>query len=145
MFTLLKIALILTSCLAGIVESGKSCRQCTGTLRIVFSDYVSLEVAKTFIQRNLDNCVTRAAYLVDSVVAVYTNEFTCYAANKYLACTEWTYKITAWRYCGNGGSVALKRGQHCIDRICVNQDDLNLTCTRSVECKGDCDCSKCGC
>lgn len=124
---------LLSVCLA---VTPKSCRQCDGKYLVIFNSYVSEAQAREFIKTSLGGCATGNEYLLFNP-----------GSNDCLGttCKDWFFDMKAWRYCGNGGSVTLKKDNHGIGGLMALKDYMGLTCTRSVECHGNCNCVQCGC
>lgn len=113
-----------------------SCRQCNGLHKFLFTSYVTPDAAKSFLKASIGSCATGA----ELDIASYTTDV-CQGD----ACKYYYFTINVWRYCGNGGSVIIKRKSHCIAGVCNEGEYLGLTCTQSVVCHGDCNCAQCGC
>lgn len=118
----------------------KSCRQCSGAERITFNTYVSYDQSLAFFRTSLGGCATGNDYLV--LVSYFSD---CMSHTGPPLCKYWVYVVKIWRYCGNGGRVSLDKGIHCSDNLCAIYDNLSLSCTKSVECRGECTCAQCGC
>lgn len=148
----LTILYILLLLLAGLTTGKNSCRQCIGAQRITFETHISLDLATTFFKRSIGNCATGGELEIHRVEK-YDCRAPCISempngdcgVSGPSICTEYNFKIRVWRYCGNGGSLVLNKGTHCIDNECARTDDLGLTCYLSVGCKGKCDCKNCKC
>lgn len=141
----------------GLAASHNSCRQCMGNQAITFKTRVSQDSATSFFKASLGSCATGNDYyvqlvepsdcLIPCVVEAIDNNKRRYC-QKFgeKVCLTYKFNIRVWRYCGNGGSVTLNKGAHCsIQGFCVASDSLSLSCNRSVQCRGDCTCSNCGC
>lgn len=139
----------------GFVVARNGCRQCTGTHSIRFNGYANELQATSFLHATLGSCATGND--LESLVILATEcTLPCIEAQysptkrkclKYgpLACKAWEFDLTVWRYCGNGGAVSVTKGNHNIDTWYVEEDTLQLTCVKSVECRGTCHCNQCGC
>lgn len=132
-----------------------SCRQCSGLSTIVFEQQQDEDFARNFFNTNFELCATGKDYQYeitavsgcDKECNVYTTDNNKTYCLTYFprTCLKWTFSVKVWRYCGNGGAVNLRKGRHCSQGGCAVSDDLNLTCNRSVQCRGDCKCNLCGC
>lgn len=146
---------ILIPFFAGLVLSGKSCRQCTGSQTLSFDNYISESQAVAFFKASIGNCATGGDFEIQSTlssiceISCITEQVepkTTFCVNRGpQVCKVWTFGVKAWRYCGNGRAVKLNKGKHCIGHLCAASDNLDLNCVQSVNCRGDCDCKKCGC
>lgn len=146
---------ILIPFFAGLALCARSCRQCTGSQTISFDNYITGPQAEAFFKASIGNCATGADFEIQSTLSsvcqtscavkqVDPNRTICVTQGPQV-CKVWTFDVKAWRYCGNGRSVKLNKGRHCIGSLCAASDNLDLNCVRSVHCRGDCDCNKCGC
>lgn len=122
--------------LAGFTVGRNGCRQCGGKQSIYFTRAAAPLEAYAFFQSSLGRCATGNQYQVDVIVPDDCDS---------LLCKSYVFYLKIWRYCGNGGTVDLKRTDHCIAGLCAATDDLNLSCRNSVDCKGTCNCAQCGC
>lgn len=151
MITFTKLLVVLTTLLA--VRAGKnSCRQCVGSQSLLFNAYTHPIDALNLFESSLGSCATGKDYEVTSVVEDNCTE-PCLDPVPYRecrnrapkVCKKYTFNLKVWRYCGNGGSVSLRKTNHCSAGVCSASDYLSLTCYQSVECRGDCNCAQCGC
>lgn len=140
--------------LAGFALSHNSCRLCAGDQRIIFDKFTFENEAVAFLKASLGNCATGADFeitrvrrqnCVDPCTTGVVKTWTNCAAFGNFACKYYIFDVKIWRYCGNGGFVRLTKGGHCIGPRCATLDTLAISCTKSVECRGDCDCVACGC
>lgn len=136
MFSLYKLACLLFALLAVNAATGKSCRQCTGDYLLILNDYATEAQARSFIKTSLGGCVTGGEYEL-----IHPGSNDCLRG----ACKVWFFNINAWRYCGNGPTVVLKKDNHGSGGMLALKDYLSLSCTESVVCHGNCNCAECGC
>lgn len=139
MLNIIKVLVVLVSLFAGSLAGKNSCRQCVGNYNLQFPNYVSRAQATSFMKTSMGSCATGNDY---NIVDVGPGD--CAGGNKNL-CRVWVFNLRVWRYCGNGGSVDLKKTNHGIGSLVASLDELSLTCTQSVECRGSCNCAECGC
>lgn len=138
MLFILKFAFVLISLLVGSVVARNGCRQCEGELSIRFKEYMTHEETEKYILTSLNSCATNNEFQITG----YRNPFeNCNMESNPLRCQLFTFNIKAWRYCNNGGTVSWSKNKVCIfgSNICAIAVDLNMKCTRSVECHGTCD------
>lgn len=151
----LKSALILITVLVGLVAGRNGCRQCLGMQRVIFDHHISEQQATDFFRKSLGECATGNDYQITAVLSNWC-QYPCLEqikeSNRTLCktfgttvCTTWGFQIKVWRFCGNGSRAIWSKGRHCIDGLCATNDDLGLSCTQSVECRGTCHCNLCGC
>lgn len=149
------VILLLISLLSCSSVAKNGCRQCTGFKTISFGVYTSQSAAFAYFRASLGNCATGDDYqlirveTVDCIrhcdnAAVEGHHTFCGRYSDY-SCKHWTFILKAWRYCGNGPSVNFSVDNNCIGSKCALSESLSLVCSRSVECKGTCDCGLCGC
>lgn len=141
---------LLLSLLAGVAATKNSCRQCLGQQHLTFDHYVPIQVAEAYWKASIGTCATggehevRASLSTDCIKPCIQ-----FVGGKCVRwsyeCKNWDFTLKIWRYCGNGGSVELRKANHCADSICTTEDHLTLACSPSVECHGNCRCSECGC
>lgn len=124
------------SLLAACAFADNSCRQCSGQILMIFASYLSEAQATQFLKTSLGSCATGNDY-----VLLKPGSNDC-MGNR---CKDWFFSIVAWRYCGNGPKVVIKKDNHGIGDVLAYQDYMTLVCTKSVRCHGDCNCAQCGC
>lgn len=142
MISILRILLAVTSLLVSSVVARNSCRQCEGELSIRFKEYMTHDEAAKYILTSLNSCATNNEFQITG----YRNPFDyCNMESNPLRCQLFTFNIKAWRYCNNGGTVSWSKGRVCIfgSNICTAAVDLNMKCTKSVDCHGTCDGIQC--
>lgn len=154
MLILIRLVILTLPIFLGRALSGNSCRQCSGTHTLSFPNFVTEDNGLAFVEYSLGNCVTGYDYYVEktekrncqtpcmSISGSPGHQCLQYAP---LECKDWIFHLKIWRYCGNGGSVNLPKGHNCSPAVCADVDTLTLNCNKSVGCKGNCDCKKCGC
>lgn len=133
---------VLLSFLTTVVSGKNSCRKCSGTQVLDFAVKVDADEATLFGIESLKECATGGDFTVNFAEPVEL-VYPC-AVGYPQTCRVWRLHLTIWRYCGNGGSVALYKGHACHGWVCVLTDFLNLLCYESVECRGECESDKCG-
>lgn len=138
MFSIYKLAFLLVSLLASCAAAARSCRQCSGTLTIEFPRPVLRGVANIFVPSPLKGCATGGQYRVDNA-----HGENCVALADPTPCTKWVFDITAWRYCGNGGSVNKNGIPDCVDGLCPVSSVISMGCRKSVTCAAKCDSNTC--
>lgn len=122
------------------VTARNSCRQCYGKLSITFSKYVSLGVAEAYVKPALNGCATGDQFETTTVV----HEGVCMSYATYVACQKWTFTLRVWRYCGNGGKALKSRSTVCLEgNFCASASDLDMSCSKSVNCAAKCDMKDC--
>lgn len=137
MLNIFKLAFVLASaalCLANL--DPKSCRRCHGTFNVNLNLAVSKQDAVNYVVGTLGRCATNAE--ID--IGVPTTP----GCSPGGACKVWSFPVTAWRYCGNGGLVSLDKTNQCNGGLCGNTT-LRMGCDKSVVCHSDCNCVECGC
>lgn len=127
----LKIIFAFLSLYAGLASARYGCRQCKGEQTITFSKAVNKDQAIQFCRNSLGACATGNNEYDILKVAQQGN--------------TWTIGLRIWRYCGNGGSNFVDKGQHTINGITATSDTRDLDCFYSVNCHGTCHCNQCGC
>lgn len=135
---------------AALGSCRNSCRQCQGVQRLSFDYYTREDVATNFWKASIGNCATGAELDVIGKLNTdcrgYCVEWSDDECVKFIdICKNWFFTLKIWRYCGNGGSVNMNKGKHCINNICATQDNFSFSCSHSVDCHGDCHCDQCGC
>lgn len=140
----MKSLLILVSILLIPAVARNGCRQCTGSKVLKFAQYVEKDEVVQYIIDSIKLCATGRDYRVMAPVADET-ESPCSHDGFTTVCKNWKARVFAYRYCGNGGGVVMTKGQTCQGDLCVTSDVLNMKCTKSVDCIGNCVCSECGC
>lgn len=134
------VTLILLMLLTRPALAGNDCRQCFGIQKMKFVGFVDQAEAKSFAIESLKNCATGGAYVIRSASAIRSSG----CSSDGLSCKEWWLNLSIWRYCGNGRKVLLYKGYYCVDTTCIEADDLDATCTRSVACSDTCNPKQCG-
>lgn len=139
------------------LTSGKnSCRQCTGVMNYEFNNFISVDDALEFLKTSIGDCTTgQILDLTTAHAGPADCQYRCRPGETGPQCLEpgatiakckyWYFNLTVYRYCGNGGSVKLEKGEHCAAGLCAIKESLTLTCTKSVGCVGNCNCAQCGC
>lgn len=155
MLNVFKALFIFTGLIAIAAAGHNSCRQCKGAQTITLNTRVGNAQALAFFKASIGNCATggdlevTSALGSDCEVPCATNREMPHTTYCVLwaprVCRIWTINVKVWRYCGNGGLVNLKKANHCSGGLCASSDNLSLTCWKSVECRGDCNCGSCGC
>lgn len=140
MLQIFRLAFVCLSLIFGTAVARNGCRQCTGSIKLNFKNYVSLYELSTYLDGSLGRCATGKQY--DRTLIA---EYGCMTANYEVICKNWNIGLKVWRYCGNGGKVSLRQDNVCVGNICVSLDQLELKCSKSVDCKETCDCDLCGC
>lgn len=142
MFGVSKVVTLIVLVLLGRqVRAINGCRQCTGLKKMKFVDYLEHPEAVYLAVTSLKGCATGNVFVFKNVQAIKTSGCTFDGDS----CKEWWFDMDIWRYCGNGKKVLLNKGYYCIANFCVETDNMELTCTKSVKCDGDCNCKDCGC
>lgn len=137
MFNIFKLASLLVSvalCLASFSDP-KSCRRCSGTYEIVLERAVSKIEAKNYVIGTLKACATGSE--------MDLGEPTTPGCSLGI-CASWSWPITTWRWCGNGGLVSFNQARACTTSIC-GATHLKTSCNKSVVCHTTCYCNQCGC
>lgn len=138
---------------SGEAVAKRGCRQCKGTHHAVFTGYAGESEALAFFRNSLGKCATGGDYeildivpksCVDPCPESIRREKNCVNRGTDM-CMEYILYYTVWRFCGNGPSVFINRGNHCSAGLCSSTDILSLTCNLSVGCNEECDCKKCAC
>lgn len=134
------IVILLLSLFTGFAAARNGCRQCDGSLNLVFKNYLTLYEVNTYLAGTIGRCATAKQYELRRM-----SEKECINDATEYACKTWTLGIKAWRYCGNGGKVLVRRDNVCIGNLCAGMEQLVMRCTKSVDCAEKCDCDECGC
>lgn len=157
MFLFLKAILLLVIFLASRVKSRNGCRQCIGRQFLRFDNFKTQEHAIESFKVSIGQCATGNEYEFEVInlfdcrqpcltsITLPSGEVKCQTYTGIKECKAWTYGIKVWRYCGNGGIVNFSKGRQCLDYRRVARDDTILSCDKSVDCHGQCDCKQCGC
>lgn len=154
MTNIFKAFLVVLFVFADLVLSKYGCRQCKGTAVLKLSQYESIGNVASFFAENFNRCATGNDYLFDRVdktdcqpECMRSDGPKCIQKGDPTLCLTYTYSLTIWRYCGNGGSVSLKRPTLCLIDLKGGpcQYLIDVQCTKSVNCQGNCDCKFCGC
>lgn len=127
MLSILKSGLVFLTLCLGLTSAFK-CRQCTGTQTITFVNSVTLEQATDFMRDSLGYCATGGEYQITNVSQTGL---------------KFVFTLHIWRYCGTGGSNVVNRGGHCYNKMCSILDKRELTCTRTVKCADEGNCTDC--
>lgn len=135
----MKVALIMIANFSVLVAGRWGCRQCIGYQGIVFTEYVAEAQAIDFFFGSLGNCGTGDDYAITNKIADQCED----QESENKLCKSWVFELDFWRYCGNGGLVAVNKGSHCINGICSSRDFRNMKCSMSVNCRGNCDSAQC--
>lgn len=127
--------------LVSSVIGGKSCRQCTGYRGIIFRYHTSEQEAVAFFLRTINekSCFTGGDYEILNK----TKDDCVDGKDGSPRCRSWAFTLNAWRYCGNGDVVRVKRDDRCLGNNCAVYDLLSMHCSMSVFCRGDCDIKQC--
>lgn len=148
----LNFATLLFSLFAGQALSLNGCRQCSGTVTLTFPTWLDPPRAQHYFDERFSACATHSDYTATKG-ARYQCQCThgryagCEAKGVNDNCRQHTWTVQAWRYCGNGGKVDFNKN-FVPQGFPTNQAfnfKVAMTCTHSVICKGDCNCSDCGC
>lgn len=153
MIGIFKALFILVAVFSSNVLGGhNSCRQCSGKQVMLFNNHITQDQATSFFRNSIGSCATGGQLNIDQVEAdacqfdcLKWNGSQCALHGGPMRCSKWVFWIKVWRYCGNGGAVNITNTQHCSAGVCTTSDTLSMTCNRSVECRGDCNCAQCGC
>lgn len=152
MLNFLKVSYVILALFSSKVL-GQGCQQCTGTQTLTFTNYILPERATTFFLTKFWECATGRDYKINGVTS--SNCLTgcisrdmagnCVQTGNLPQCKTFNINVSAWRYCGTGGSVKLTKNNYCLGVDCAVQNELVMTCTRNVQCGGTCYCNQCGC
>lgn len=137
MLHIFKLAFILAFaafCFASIQP--KSCRRCSGAYDTKLNRASLYDDAKKFVMATLNVCATGG-----EIALGVPTKLGCNAAS---LCTNWSWPITTWRWCGNGGKVSFDRPETCNGTLC-GAANLQTTCNKSVVCHSECRCIDCAC
>lgn len=140
MLNVVKAIFVLVSIFAGLAVSipHNSCRQCFGVYGATFNKAVNQAQALAFLKTSMGDCSTGKEYDFN-----FSQNTGCQDRSANPACYAWEFKVNLWRYCGNGAVVILDKKNHCIGGLCANTEGLNVQCSKSVECHGNCNVVQC--
>lgn len=140
MFRLFEVATFVLALATLCAGASNSCRQCFGEAVISFKTFISEDDASTFVQKQINQCATGGEFGFEP-----TRQIGCKYFGDTKKCISYIYKISAWRYCGNGGSVYVDWSGRYAYSVQALSAQMDLHCKQSVRCHGDCKCSECGC
>lgn len=145
-----------TLCLLFLVSyssavTGNSCRACSGTHVASFFKHVNMAQATEFFRSVVGKCATGNQYRINKTTASDCEKNcesffkgVCVTKGDPSLCSTYTFAIDAYRYCGNGGAVNKHIEQSVtVAGITATRQNIVLSCSRSVQCGGDCDKSQC--
>lgn len=152
MLKTIRIGFLIVNFLAAWAYCFPGCRQCTGTLNIVFTDYVDENLATAFFRSQFGDCATGGQYDIKKVdrsdcqpSCVHAKGYPPVCHGDPGSCKLFTFTLKVWRYCGEKKSIALDKESHCFLGVCSLKNSLRLTCGMDVRCATFCQCSNCGC
>lgn len=140
MFELNRLVFVLFSLFSGVAIARNGCRQCHGNQVVLFTDYMSYEDFRNYVTGTVGLCATGDQYSMDQI-----SSSNCISKGGVSACKEWRASYQVWRYCGNGGKLDLRRVGICVGNVCGVDDQLSMSCVKSVDCASKCHCILCGC
>lgn len=127
MLAIVKFAILLLA--SHFVAAGKSCRQCTGSEDITFTEDVTQAQALNYGWASIHGCLSGGDALSPKI-----DGYDCLSPSK---CRRWVMQYVVWRYCGNGGAVFFTKRNLTFAGVTSVYDSFTFKCELSVKCGPD--------